>query len=228
MGREFRQDKGARAIVCLTPSGFSCGNAAMIATQTPAAQNGADLLARLGKRSIVFIGLMGAGKTAIGRKVAAALDLPFIDSDYEIENVSRMTIPDLFERYGEAEFRALEQRVILRVLENGPQVLSTGGGAFMNPQTRAVIAQQGLSVWLKADLDTLLDRVSKKQNRPLLKNADPRAVLESLMVERYPIYALADITAPTRAERKEVIAGEVVEALGRHLGEAATIAGASQ
>lgn len=189
----------------------------MTATPTLAAENTADLLAGLGPRSIVFVGLMGAGKTAIGRKVAGMLGLPFTDSDHEIESVSRMTIPDLFERYGEAEFRSLEQRVIVRVLESGPQVLSTGGGAFMNAQTRDTIAAYGLSVWLKADVDTLLDRVSKKQNRPLLKNSDPRAVLEKLMAERNPVYALADVTVATRDERKEVIAGEVIEAIGRHL-----------
>lgn len=195
----------------------------MTATPTLAAESTADLLARLGSRSIVFVGLMGAGKTAIGRKVATMLGLPFTDSDHEIESVSRMTIPDLFERYGEAEFRSLEQRVIIRVLESGPQILSTGGGAFMNAQTRDAITSYGLSVWLKADVDTLLDRVSKKQNRPLLKNADPRAVLERLMAERYPVYALADVTVPTRDERKEVIAGEVIEALGRHLASIAPV-----
>jgi shikimate kinase len=177
----------------------------------------ARLLSRLGRRSIVFVGLMGAGKTAIGRKVASALALPFIDSDHEIESVSRMTIPELFEHYGEAEFRALEQRVILRVLEGGPQVLSTGGGAFMNADTRAAIAQHGVSVWLKADLDLLMERVSKKQNRPLLKNDNPRGVLERLMIERYPIYAHAAITVPTRDERKEVIAAEVVASISAHL-----------
>lgn len=189
----------------------------MIATPTLAAENFADLLARLGSRSIVFVGLMGAGKTAIGRRVAGMLGLSFTDSDHEIESVSRMTIPDLFERYGETEFRSLEQRVILRLLENGPQVLSTGGGAFMNAQTREAISERGMSVWLKADVDVLFDRVSKKQNRPLLKNSDPRAVLEKLMAERYPTYALADVTVPTRDERKEVIAAEVIEALDRHL-----------
>ncbi len=173
---------------------------------------------RLGSRSIVFVGLMGAGKTAIGRKVATALSLPFIDSDHEIEAVSRMTIPELFERYGEAEFRALEQRVILRLLEGGPQVLSTGGGAYMNPQTREAIAAHGVSVWLKADVDLLMERVSKKQNRPLLKNDDPRGVLRRLMEERYPVYAEADVTVVTRDERKETIAAEVIEALGGHLG----------
>src|SRR6185437_1922935 len=138
----------------------------------------AELLERLGNRSIVFVGLMGAGKTAIGRKVATMLSLPFIDSDHEIESVSRMTVPELFEHYGETEFRALEQRVILRLLEGGPQVLSTGGGAFMNARTRDEIAAHGVSVWLKAELDLLMERVAKKQNRPLLKNPDPRAVLE--------------------------------------------------
>ena len=184
----------------------------------PPGETHAALLGRLGNRSIVFVGLMGAGKTAIGRKVATMLSLPFIDSDQEIESVSRMTVPELFERYGETEFRALEQRVILRVLENGPQVLSTGGGAFMNAQTREAIAAHGVSVWLKAELDLLMDRVSKKQNRPLLKSVDPRAVLERLMGERYPVYATADVTVPTRDDRKEVIAAEVLDALCRHFG----------
>lgn len=183
------------------------------------------LLEQLGSRSIVFVGLMGAGKTAIGRKVATMLSLPFMDSDQEIESVSRMTVPELFERYGEPEFRALEQRVILRLLESGPQVLSTGGGAFMNAQTREAIAAHGVSVWLKADLDLLMERVSKKQNRPLLKSPDPRAVLERLMGERHPVYATADMTVETRDDRKEVIASEVISALCAHLGVAAITAG---
>jgi shikimate kinase len=177
----------------------------------------ADILARLGDRSIVFVGLMGAGKTAIGRKVAGELSVPFIDSDHEIETVSRTTIQDLFSLYGEPEFRSLEQRVIARLLENGPQVLSTGGGAFMNAQTRETVAKRGLSVWLKADLDVLMDRVSKKQNRPLLKNADPRGVMQRLMDERYPVYAEADITVLTRDDAKEVIAREVISAISQRL-----------
>lgn len=168
---------------------------------------------RLGTRSVVFVGLMGAGKTAIGRKVAISLGLPFLDSDHEIEAASRMTVPELFERYGETEFRALEQRVIGRILEAGPQVLSTGGGAFMNAQTRALIAERGISVWLKAELDVLMERVSKKQNRPLLKTADPRAVMQDLMDKRYPVYAEARVTVLTRDEKKDVIANEVIEAL---------------
>jgi shikimate kinase len=193
---------------------------AMTVTQILPAERTAEVLQHLGNRSIVFVGLMGAGKTAIGRKVAQALALPFTDSDQEIEVASRLTVPELFELYGEAEFRALEQRVILRILESGPQVLSTGGGAFMNGHTRQAIASHGISVWLKADLDTLMERVSKKQNRPLLKNPDPRGVMERLMAERYPVYATADVTVPTRDERKEVIATEVIDALAVVLGGA--------
>ena len=186
-------------------------------TETGIADGTTELRQRLGSRSIVFVGLMGAGKTAIGRRVAASLSLPFVDSDQEIENVSRMTIAELFDRYGEAEFRSLEQRVILRILDGGPQVLSTGGGAFINAQTRAAIEARGLSVWLRAEIDTLMERVSKKQNRPLLKTADPRGTLERLMSERHPVYALADLTVATRDEHKEVIAAEVVDALAHHL-----------
>jgi len=175
------------------------------------------LTERLGNRTVVFVGLMGAGKTAIGRKVAAVLGLPFVDSDHEIERAARMTIPELFEAYGEPEFRALEQRVIQRVLEGGPPILSTGGGAYMNDQTRALIAQGSISVWLKAELDVLFARVSKKQNRPLLKTANPRAALEQLMNLRYPVYAEANITVPTRDEKKEVIVAEVLDALDAYL-----------
>lgn len=190
----------------------------MTQQQAPELQHGrAALLDRLGKRCIVLVGLMGAGKTSIGRKVAAALGLPFVDSDLEIEDVSRMSIPELFEAYGEPEFRALEQRVIARILEGGPKVLSTGGGAYMNEQTRAAIASHGVSVWLKADLDLLMERVAKKQNRPLLRDPDPRGVLRRLMDERYPVYALADATVVTRDETKEVIAAEVIEAISRHM-----------
>lgn len=172
---------------------------------------------KLGNRSIVFVGLMGAGKTAIGRKLASMLSLPFIDSDHEIETVSRMTIPELFERYGEPEFRALEQRVILRLLESGPQVLSTGGGAFMNAETRAAIAELGMSVWLKADIDLLMERVSRKQNRPLLKDPNPRAVMERLIADRHPVYANATLTVPTRDASKDVIAEEVLMCIHDHL-----------
>lgn len=173
---------------------------------------------QLGNRTIMFVGLMGAGKTVIGRRVAQILDLPFVDSDHEIESVSRMTIPELFEAYGEPEFRALEQRVIERLLHEGPRVLSTGGGAFMNAQTREAAAQYGITVWLKADLDLLMERVAKRQNRPLLQNADPRGVMRQLMDVRYPVYALADLTVETRDTKREIITEETIQALAAHLG----------
>ncbi len=176
-----------------------------------------QLVSRLGPRAIVFVGLMGAGKTSIGRRVAQALDIPFVDSDHEIEAVSRLTIPELFERYGESEFRALENRVIERLIRDGAGVISTGGGAFMNAQTRMAIGKSGISIWLKADIDLLMDRVSKKQTRPLLKTPDPRGTMIRLMQERYPVYELADITVQSRDEKREVIANEVVEALDRYL-----------
>ncbi|MFZ1680766.1 MAG: shikimate kinase [Rhizobiaceae bacterium] len=171
----------------------------------------------LGRRAIVFVGLMGAGKTAIGRIVARDLGLRFADSDHEIEAAARMTIPELFELYGEPEFRALEQRVILRLIDEGPIVVSTGGGAFMNAETRRMIGENGMSVWLKADLDTLMERVAKKQNRPLLKTADPRRTMRDLMDARYPVYAAADIVVTSRNEPRDVIAAEVIEAIADHL-----------
>jgi shikimate kinase len=171
----------------------------------------------LGERVIVFVGLMGAGKTAIGRKVAQSLGLPFVDSDHEIESVSRMTIPELFERYGEPEFRALEQRVITRLVRTGPCVVSTGGGAFMDPVSREAIKGHGISIWLKADIDTLMERVAKKKNRPLLKAANPRAVMQKLIDDRYPVYALADVTVTTRDAQRDIIAREVLEALAGRL-----------
>lgn len=173
----------------------------------------ATIKAMLGKRSIVIIGLMGAGKSTIGKRVAQMLGLPFIDADAEIENVSRMTIPELFETYGEPEFRDLEHRVIKRILKTGPRVLATGGGAFMNGATRKAIAKAGISVWLKADIDVLIERVSRKSNRPLLKTKDPRATMQDLVDLRYPVYASADITVMSRDEKKDVMAVEVIDAL---------------
>ncbi len=167
----------------------------------------------LGKRSVVLVGLMGAGKSTIGKRVAQFLGVSFVDADAEIEIAARMTIPELFERYGEAEFRDLERRVIRRVLRTGPKMLATGGGAFMNEQTRKAISRAGVSVWLKAELDVLMERVGRKSNRPLLQTADPRATMQALMDARYPVYGLAQITVMSRDEKKDVMAGEVVDAL---------------
>jgi shikimate kinase len=175
----------------------------------------AGIRAKLGKRSVVIVGLMGAGKSTIGKRVAQMLGLNFIDADTEIETVSRMSIPELFENYGEPEFRDLERRVIKRILRSGPRVLATGGGAFMNEATRKAISKAGVSVWLKAELEVLMERVSRKSNRPLLKTTDPRATMQKLMDERYPVYAQADVTIISRDEKKDVMAAEVVEALAQ-------------
>ena len=174
----------------------------------------ADLARKvLGKRNLVLVGLMGAGKSAIGKLVASELGMPFIDSDHEIERVSRMTIAELFEKYGEPEFRKLENRVIKRLLRTGPRVLSTGGGAFMNGDTRASIKAAGVSLWLDADLETLWERVIKRDNRPLLKTENPKQTLENLMIARYPTYALADLAVKSRDVKKELVAAEVIAAV---------------
>lgn len=175
--------------------------------------------AALGKRNLVLVGLMGAGKSAIGRIVAQQLGLPFIDTDTEIERVSRMSISELFAAYGEEEFRALETRVIKRLLRTGPRVVSTGGGAFINEKTRKQIERGGVSVWLSADLDVLWERVNKRDHRPLLKTETPKQTLQDLMDKRYPIYGLADITVQSRDVRKEVIANEVLTSVIEHFGK---------
>lgn len=169
--------------------------------------------AALGTRNLVLVGLMGAGKSSVGRLVAHQLGIPFVDTDIEIERVSRMTIAELFEAYGEDEFRALETRVIKRLLKGGPRVVSTGGGAFINDRTRRHVKRSGLSVWLKADLDVLWERVNKRDTRPLLKTENPKQTLEKLMNARYPIYAEADLTVLSRDVGKEVMVKEVLAAI---------------
>ena len=145
-------------------------------------------------RTVVLVGLMGVGKSAVGRRLARRLDLPFIDADAEIEAAAGNSIEELFRQHGEAEFRAGERRVIARLLEGEPHVLATGGGAFMDPRTRSLVRARGISIWLNADLDTLVERVSRRSNRPLLKNGDARQTLSDLMAIRNPVYAEADIT----------------------------------
>ncbi len=169
--------------------------------------------AALGQRNLVLVGLMGAGKSSVGRLVAQQLSIPFVDTDAEIERVSRMTIAELFSAYGEQEFRALETRVIKRLLRGGPRVVSTGGGAFINDSTRQHVKRGSLSVWLKADLDVLWDRVNKRDTRPLLKTENPKQTLENLMNVRYPIYAEADLTVLSRDVSKEVMVKEVLAAI---------------
>ena len=169
--------------------------------------------AALGSRNLILVGLMGAGKSSVGRIVAHQLGIPFVDSDAEIEKVSRMSISELFAAYGEEEFRALESRVMKRLLKNGPRVVSTGGGAFINDRTRKHIKKGGVSIWLKADLDVLWERVSKRDTRPLLKTENPKQTLENLMNARYPIYAEADLTVQSRDVRKETVAEDVLAAI---------------
>ncbi len=179
----------------------------------------AAINARLGARSIVLIGLMGAGKTTVGRRLAQRLDLPFVDADHEIEQAAGKSIEDIFAEDGEDFFRRGEERVIARLLEDGPQVLATGGGAWMNENTRRRVREHGISVWLKADLDVLMERVSRRPGRPLLKAPDPRAVMRKLMDERYPVYAEADITVESRNRPHHVMVSEIIRALCEQLAE---------
>jgi shikimate kinase len=183
-----------------------------------AAALAATILARLGRRSVVLVGMMGVGKSSIGRRLAARLALPFVDADTEIEKAAGMSIADIFSRHGEADFRSGEARVIARLLESGPQVLATGGGAFMNSNTRNIIRAKGVSIWLKAELDVLLRRISKRRNdRPLLQTADPEATLRTLLAEREPIYGHADITVHSREVAHEAIVADLMTALASFL-----------
>jgi shikimate kinase len=167
----------------------------------------------LGARSLVMVGLMGCGKSSVGRRLAARLAMPFVDTDDEIERVAGKSIVDIFADWGETEFRNGERRVISRLLGSGPQVLATGGGAFINPETRANIKALGISIWLKAELPVLMRRVAKRDTRPLLRTGDPETVMRKLMDERYPIYADADIVVESRDVAHEIIVTDVIEAL---------------
>lgn len=174
------------------------------------------LTAALGRRSIVLIGMMGAGKSSIGRRLAARLGLPFVDADSEIEKAASMTIPEIFAAHGEAYFRAGEARVIARLLEGGPQVLATGGGAFMNPETRAAICAKGISIWLNATFEILMRRVKRRADRPMLAGPDPIEALTRLIEERYPLYAEAELTVESRDVPHETIVGEIISKLCSH------------
>jgi shikimate kinase len=185
----------------------------------PVAPQEAALAAALGRRSIVLIGMMGAGKSSIGRRLAQRLGLSFVDADAEIEAAAGMTIAEIFASYGEPYFRSGEQRVIARLLDGGPQVLATGGGAYMNPETRAGIAQKGISVWLKADFEVLMKRVKRRStaDRPMLQG-DPGQRIRHLMDERYPVYAAADLTVMSRDVAHEAIVNEIIASLAGLLG----------
>jgi shikimate kinase len=190
-----------------------------------ALQNGAAgqpsataILGLLGSRSVVLVGMMGVGKSSIGRRLATRLGVPFVDADAEIEKAAGMSIADIFAGHGEADFRSGEARVIARLLDGGPQVLATGGGAVMNADTRAAIKAKGVSIWLSAEFDVLLRRINKRKNeRPMLQTADPAATLRELLVAREPVYALADLTVQSREVPHDAIVSEIMAALAAFL-----------
>jgi shikimate kinase len=184
----------------------------------------AEIRQSLGQNSLVLIGLMGAGKSAVGRRLAASLNLPFTDADSEIEAAAGQSIAEIFAEHGEAYFRTGERKVIARLLENGPQVLATGGGAYMDPETRAAVKEHGISIWLKASLRVLMKRVGRRDNRPLLQVDNPETVMKKLMAERNPVYAEADITVESKDAPHEVMVGSIIDALTARL-QAANAAG---
>jgi shikimate kinase len=177
----------------------------------------AEISAALGKRCVVLIGMMGAGKSTIGRRMAARLRLPFVDADTEIEQAAGMSIPDIFETHGEPHFRDGEARVIARLLDNGPAVVATGGGAFMREETRGRVRDKAVSIWLKADADVIMKRVRRRSDRPLLQNADPEGTVSRLLGEREPVYATADLTILSRDVPHDKIVDECLEALHARL-----------
>ncbi len=192
----------------------------MTETASPAPANAtldADITAALGARSIVLVGMMGAGKSTIGRRLATRLRLPFTDADTEIEAAAGMSIPDIFETRGEAQFRDGEARVIARLLDHGPIVLATGGGAFMREETRDRIRAKAISIWLRADADVIMRRVRRRADRPLLQTADPEATVNRLLGEREPVYQNADLTILSRDVPHDRIVEECMEALRARL-----------
>jgi len=174
----------------------------------------------LNRKTIALVGLMGVGKTSIGRRLAAVLGMPFRDADAEVEAAAGRSVAEIFEQYGEAAFRDGERRVIARLLDEPPHVLATGGGAFVNPETRALIKQKAVSVWLKADLDVLVKRVGRKDTRPLLSGKDPLEVLSRLAEERYPAYAEADITVETGDTAHHLAVDAIIKALAARQADA--------
>jgi shikimate kinase len=169
-------------------------------------------------RTLVMVGMMGAGKSSVGRRLANRLGLPFVDADSEIEIAANETISEIFERHGEAYFRDGERRVIQRLLDGTPKVLATGGGAFIQPETRAAIQANAISIWLNADRELILSRVKRRSHRPLLKAGDPEAVIDRLIAERYPVYGQADIQVQSRDVAHELVIDDILTALADYLG----------
>ena len=171
----------------------------------------------LNGRTIVLVGIMGCGKSTVGRRLAQRLGLDFLDADSEIERAANKTITEIFAEHGEPYFRSGEERVIARLLQEGPQVLATGGGAFMSDATRDEIAAHGISIWLKAEFDTVMARVRRRSTRPLLQNPDPEGTMRALMEKRHPVYALAELTVLSREVPHETVVDDIMEALRQHL-----------
>ena len=196
------------------------------ATQTTASPpQEAEITAALGRRSVVLVGMMGAGKSTIGRRLAARLRLPFLDADIEIEAAASMSIPDIFANHGEPYFRDGEARVIARLLDNGPAVIATGGGAFMREETRNRIRDRAVSIWLKADADVIMKRVKRRADRPLLQTEDPAATVSRLLEAREPVYQTADLTIWSRDVPHDRIVDECLDALRARLGVGAAAIG---
>ena len=196
------------------------------AAQAPASTpQEAELTAALGRRSIVLVGMMGAGKSTIGRRLAARLRLPFLDADIEIEAAASMTIPEIFAAHGEPYFRDGEARVIARLLDNGPAVVATGGGAFMREETRNLIRAKAVSIWLKADADVIMKRVKRRADRPLLQTEDPAATVSRLLEAREPVYQSADLTIWSRDVPHDRIVDECLDGLRARLGVGAAAIG---
>jgi len=189
------------------------------AAQAPASTpHEAEIAAALGRRSIVLVGMMGAGKSTIGRRLAARLRLPFLDADIEIEAAASMTIPEIFAAHGEPYFRDGEARVIARLLDSGPAVIATGGGAFMREETRNLIRAKAISIWLKADADVIMKRIKRRADRPLLQTEDPAATVSRLLEAREPVYQSADLTIWSRDVPHDRIVDECIDALRARLG----------
>lgn len=198
-------------------AGHDAASPVDMAARHDAQVRAAAIVRSLGPRPIVLTGMMGAGKTVMGRRLAGHLGLDFVDSDVEIETAAGMTIPDIFARHGEPFFRDREHRVVGRLIGAGARVVATGGGAFIHPATRAAIKASGVSVWIKADFDVLMRRVRKRSNRPLLRTPDPEGTLKRLMAERYPVYAEADLTVESRDCPHDVMVDEMVAAIAGKL-----------
>lgn len=220
---EFRQTKDQLIMTSPTTdqsntdSGDSKTQPASLSDNSKIKNTAANVKYALNGRSVVFVGIMGVGKSTIGRRVARLLNIAFVDADAEIEQAADLSIAEIFEKFGEPYFRTGERKVITRVLGDGQQLLATGGGAFMDPETRKSIADNAVSVWLDADIDLVMQRVSRRKTRPLLQNPNPRKIIEDLMAARNPVYAEADCRFVSHDVSRDIIAAEIIDLLNEQL-----------